>query len=117
MLIVPFLNGTFDTNNCTSEVGAIQPDECGPTPHEMIQGLGGDIGCSGDPNPPTDMDIWKYNHGEFTSRQDDIRIGSCYSPSNMATMNADNATIIITQANGTQIELTVFKNGTVEAVR
>lgn len=78
-----------------------------------ICGAEGPMGCSGNPNPPTADDIWKYKHGEFTPRQGDIMLESCYSPSNMAAMNADNATIIITQANGTQIELKVFKNGTI----
>ena len=77
------------------------------------QGVEGDAGCSGNPNPPNDIDVWKYNHGEFTSRRDDIRIGSCYSSMNMALMNGTTSEITITLENGTVIDTTVYANGSV----
>ena len=75
----------------------------------FIAGLSGDVGCSGDPNPPTDIDIWNYEHGQFTSRQGDIMIGDCYNKNNLS----DNTTITVTLQNGTMIDLLVFKNGTI----
>lgn len=47
--------------------------------HPGICGLEGPIGCSGDPNPPSTNDIKQFQAGNFTSRQDDIMIGTCYS--------------------------------------
>ena len=40
-------------------------------------GKKGEIGCSGNPIPPTDEDMKNFYAGNFTSRQDDIMSG-CY---------------------------------------
>lgn len=82
-----------------------------PGPPDAIQGIEGEAGCSGNPNPPSEIDVWKYEHREFTSRQDDIRIGTCYSSMNTALINGTGSEITISLVNGTQIALIVNSSG------
>jgi len=74
------------------------------------EGMKGDVGCSGKPNPPSDVDIWNYEHGQFTPRQGDIMIGSCYD-TNIPPL--ENITISLTLENGTKIDVNISPNGTV----
>lgn len=82
----------------------VNEKEVNPCDEPGICGEEGPVGCSGNPNPPSDVDIKKFNSGQFTSRQGDIMIGGCYSPSNMAAMHADKniTTITICVRNSTE---------------
>ncbi len=79
--------------------------------HSAVCGVEGPMGCSGNPNPPTEADIWNFNHGIFTPRQGDIMLKDCYNPNNL---HHDNMTVLVTDVNGTVHELQVTNDTVVE---
>ena len=83
----PYL-ANYSENKVVVDVGGPQDKDPCKNITSGVCGEEGPMGCSGDPNPPSADDIWNYKHGAFTPRQGDIMIGGCYSPSNMALMNA-----------------------------
>jgi len=93
------------------------PDDPCSHIHSAVCGVEAPMGCSGDPNPPTEMDIWKFNHGVFTPRQGDIMLGGCYNNLNNNSnnnLNNNNLTLVVTDNNGTEHELKVINNSVVE---